>query len=526
MENSGIELLSPNEVVTCLYNKNATQKCRIGLADVVVYEGGIPARWYVTGKTGEIVQKRGTDLNIIGPRWMKVCSQSDSPYVAVMRQDQGVLKFLTPEAWRIFTDENKHDPSIVSLHCFIKGENYIVYRNSFKLKDRLGRFTSSTHSYPLRPKNGADDPVSTLYESQIHLTESRVGQIKNIMDLATNTVIRYLEMMLQIRVHDISIDYVIDKKSQIWMLWTSATKFTQSTLLVDELHLPHGEETVGRMSWAGDKYFEEKKENMTDEERSMEFDSSTIESSWAERSLHTTVESYAPSDNMPPEVTEVQVNSAVNIINISDRAHIKRLKANGNVPTNYAVTVSPTKRPTSDKFPQPFNCRGEYCKQFLEPVGNLKVDTENQKNHVLQKLFSTNELNRLRKDKKFGQIMEYGAAGPALAVISKKSIKLANQEKRGVASTVDLESWNTYPESPREKDIFKMNRKPGEEGLSEQGEIEQVRVRAFPLLLLCVCAALLNYLRRISSLPLLYPPFPSPDRSLYVVFVTFSHCLY
>ena len=60
-----VETLTPNEVVSCLYSKSAPEKCRIGLADAVLYEGGVPVRWYVTGKTGEILKKKKVDVTAV-----------------------------------------------------------------------------------------------------------------------------------------------------------------------------------------------------------------------------------------------------------------------------------------------------------------------------------------------------------------------------------------------------------------------------------------------------------------------------
>jgi phage terminase large subunit-like protein len=47
-----VSVLSSNEVVSCLWNKNAREKCRIGLADIILYEQSAPSKWYFTGKTG------------------------------------------------------------------------------------------------------------------------------------------------------------------------------------------------------------------------------------------------------------------------------------------------------------------------------------------------------------------------------------------------------------------------------------------------------------------------------------------
>eukprot|EP01037_Dinobryon_pediforme_P018000 gene18000-18237_t len=85
----------------------------------------------------------------------------------------------------------------------------------------------------------------------------KANQICNVLDLATSTVIRYVEMMLAIRILSIQIDYAIDKKSQIWMLWTSDARFTTrfDDLSTSDLGLHPAEAKVvhdrqGRMSWA------------------------------------------------------------------------------------------------------------------------------------------------------------------------------------------------------------------------------------------------------------------------------------
>ena len=59
---SEVEILSPNDVISCLWNKNAAEKCFIGLGDVLIYERGQPLRWYYTGKNGEVLKKRAVDI--------------------------------------------------------------------------------------------------------------------------------------------------------------------------------------------------------------------------------------------------------------------------------------------------------------------------------------------------------------------------------------------------------------------------------------------------------------------------------
>ena len=42
------------------------------------------------------------------------------------------------------------------------------------------------------------DSISMMNESDCKFNESKAGSLKNIMDLATSTVIRYIESMLEI----------------------------------------------------------------------------------------------------------------------------------------------------------------------------------------------------------------------------------------------------------------------------------------------------------------------------------------
>ena len=66
-----IEYLSQNEVISCLWSKSANEKCRVGLADILLYDDGKPIRHYVTGKTGEILKKKTVEISNIKERWEK-----------------------------------------------------------------------------------------------------------------------------------------------------------------------------------------------------------------------------------------------------------------------------------------------------------------------------------------------------------------------------------------------------------------------------------------------------------------------
>lgn len=465
-----IESFTSNEVISSLWNKNAVEKCRIGLADSLVYENGMPVRWYVTGKTGEVTKKRGVDLNIVTQRWINIADKNNSTIMAIIRQDKGILKFLTKESWDTFISD-KADSSILSAHCFINGDNNTIYRNTYELRDKLGRYNCSSHCYSFNiVQKDITSSVTTFYEESIKLSELKATSIRNILDLATNTVVRYMEMMLQIKIVRLTIDYVIDKKSQIWMIWAPDAQFVRTTKL-ENLSLPNPHpDKKGRMGWAGPKYFEEIEDNkvaLASSNGSLDIPANKL----GESSSPTT-RAFSPGktgrprsrsigdDNdsqVPMHVATAQVNTAADIVKDGDPKNRQRKnKNNSKQVDSYVVSSNENKEAVAavGNFPQPFKCKGDYCSFQVQPAGNLASRQDHQE-HLAQKLFTEKEILRLRKDKNFSQMMEFGADGPGLAVMTMRSVILARQERRGMAlSSSSNQPWMTYPESPRGKIKF------------------------------------------------------------------------
>lgn len=446
-----IESFSSNDVITSLWNKNAVEKCRIGLADVIVFEKGLASRWYVTGKTGEVTRKRGADMDTISQRWIKIKSQYDSPVVAMLRQDGGMTKFLTLDAWKSFIEEEHIDHSILSLHCFINGENHTVYRNSFKLRDKFGRYSCTTHTYSFPIDRNNMSSVITLHDSQIKLVESKANQIKSILDLATNTIIRYMEQMLNVKIVSMNVDYVVDKKSQIWMLWANDTKFVKAENLPLLNHIP--ETTIrdreGRMGWAGPKYFEELGNSTSIYSDTTGAPPSPGSTSPGKRKSS----EYQVGNDVSLEVAGSQVNTAASVTSQIQKPKTKRnIVAESAAAIPYHVqTATEFNAAAANSFPQPFKCRGDYCQFQVHTQGKLATSLEAPAHHLPGKLFSEKELTQLRKDKSFGTMMEFGSAGPALATMSMRSLILARQERRGLTNIGNLQPWNQYPQSPRSK---------------------------------------------------------------------------
>jgi hypothetical protein len=209
-----------------------------------------------------VLKKRSVDKNSLRDRWVRIAEQNGTNVIAIIRQKGNILKFLNNDAWETFTDNMKvPDDSILSIHCFVKSKKHTIYRNNFEVKDRTGRYVTTTYCYSYSVDDEDPETVTVFHEDAAKAYECKAGNICAIMDLATNTVVKYVEAMLGVKVLSLSVDYVIDSKSQLWMLWTSDAKVLVSgVVLADAVSsLPSGDRR-GRMGWAGPKYFEAENE--------------------------------------------------------------------------------------------------------------------------------------------------------------------------------------------------------------------------------------------------------------------------
>ena len=230
-----IATLTSNQVIDYLWNNNAEDKCRIGLVDAVVRDHDYIPRWYMTGKNGEVLRKQEGDMSALSQRWLRISAQNDSPYVAVLRYINGTAKFVRTAAWHEIMSGNLWgDETLMSMHCFVRGNNNLAYRSNYEVKDKQGRCAISTHSYPLYVENNNGFTGYTA-QGRITSTDSKATAINDVTKLATNTVVRYLERTRRIRIISLSIDYVIDRKSQLWMLWTGPARMVRDVALFDRV---------------------------------------------------------------------------------------------------------------------------------------------------------------------------------------------------------------------------------------------------------------------------------------------------
>lgn len=369
------------------------------------------------------------------------------------------------------------DDSILSVHCFIKSKLHTINRNNFELKDKTGRSLTSTYSYSYNIDESDPESITIFHENSARMYECKATNITNIMDLATSTVIRYLEIMLNIKVLKISIDYIIDQKSQLWMMWSSDAKIVYSNQLTDIPGLPSGDRS-GRMSWAGPKYFEAKLDSQLQEEeeqqqqqdlnnstslRSMSSSTTTNYMLQKNGNLNSTwnTNEFDKKADFPLAASQLQAASLTldNSVLESQTSLIQDSKRRSKL-VNSAPLSSPrniflsseNNQQIQGKFPDPFKCHGDYCNIQMRPVGSLTTD-KSTKEHSLEKIFTSKELGIMRKSPNYNRMMDFTATnGPGFAVITQKSIILARKERRNLTidKSEDIEDWRNYPITPRQ----------------------------------------------------------------------------
>lgn len=370
-----------------------------------------------------------------------------------MRQRGGILKFLREEAWIVFNESmDIIDDSIVSIHCFVASNKHTIYRNTYELKDKSGRAATTTHAYSYTLENQENEAVAIFNEENAVFYESKAHNIRSIMDLATNTVIRYVEAMLNVKVITLAIDYVIDSKSQLWMMWTSEAKVVQGNQLADiDIRGVVSGDRAGRMSWAGPKYFEAELELQG---RGGSANSQISPPRLGSSSKRLTEGSFELREPKADALTTAsQISTATTKIEDakSGTARSKR-RVNEALPSPRNIfSAADNSRQQQSFSTDPFKCKGDYCDVVLKQVGSLSSDNGREV-HIYDKFFTKREIEVLRRDKRFSQMMVYGAVnGPALAAIANSSIILARKERRDFETHKEDETdWKHYPLTPRQ----------------------------------------------------------------------------
>lgn len=356
--------------------------------------------------------------------------------MAILRQEDGLLKFFHEGMWDKWMDIDFSDvdASVLSLHCFVRGNSNLVYRNFFELKDNFGKFVTSTRSYKL--VTGDDStPVTMMSKEDYEFTELKAANIKSVMDLATSTVIKYLEMMLQTKVRSIYVDYVIDQKSQLWLLWTSEARLVHKELSMDSQRL----------------------------DSQMEYRESVLEGANASAAA--------------------QVDSTINFLRDSqaDTSMSSRIRSSGedNSAGFKVLPLDESKAESSSAS----RCKGDFCHVTLQSVGSL---ASHKNAPSVESFFTEEEQNMLNEYERYKSLSVPQPSSDSYDYIPMKSILLAREERRGKQALDNgmQDTWRDYPTSPRDANVFSAMRakerradKSREEGSNSEAVRASHRIR-------------------------------------------------
>jgi CheY-like chemotaxis protein/predicted nucleic acid-binding Zn-ribbon protein len=399
------EKLSNNEVVSSLWSPSAIEKCRLGLADTILFENGLPSRYFITGSSGEVKLQRSLQIPAVSARWLKISEQLSTQYVAVVRQP-GLTKFLTKDAFDSFFADSRQESSVLSIHSFLgSGHNSMIYRSFYNMNVSTGRFKTATHTYSVP----FQEPLYVLHEEKIRLNESRATSINKVTDLATTTVVRYVEKMLKVQIVEFVVDYVIDKKSQIWMLWSTKALFQLPSNSGNRL------DQFDSSAIQLNPFNSSPSSRAQSPSRDVRNDASSLS-----QQFHEMAEPYKKD----PRGAQVATVSATHTFGALDE--------------NSPVGKS--------KFPNPSNCKGDFCNLDIMTTGQLILDDKQASLHA-QHFFTDAEILHLRKDPRFTKMMEFGSGdrGYGTKEMNMRSIILARKEKRGLLHASAESSWLNFP---------------------------------------------------------------------------------
>ena len=221
-----------NEIMLRLCNPTAADRCRLGLADCLLYDNNQVKQWCITSSTGEVEVKTDLNLGKIYRRWAKIANQLTTSYIAVVKQREDSLTTFLPSNHFTSFESLESFSNISSVHCFLGCDNSpIIYRCRYL----DGNVSTYFYSLPLQSEPfQLQEKINDAGESNLSLSISQANSINRVTEKATVTIVQYLERDFQSPLRQIEVDYVIDSKSQIWMLWSSNAVLKDHRLLVRE----------------------------------------------------------------------------------------------------------------------------------------------------------------------------------------------------------------------------------------------------------------------------------------------------
>lgn len=410
---------TPEWLIASLWGPNAP-KVVLGLVDTILLQDGKPSLWLFTSKKGQVVKKKHIDKPDVVDRILKIALSSTSntsQRVAIGYFQDGHREVWTREAFlAVLASFPQLPKELVAIQPYIctKGQNLTLYRNEANRMDRNRTITSTVRTSLLNSKD-TTNVVSIPNNKIIFDIRSSASAINSKLDEITTGIIKQIERLRHIRVEKVGLDYAIDEDGQIWMLWAGKIQIS----------------SVPRVSKDTSSPAEiEKDQTMAAE----------------------TLLARANSTIVPTR--EIQ----------SKKQRQKK--------ESWAFGLTNDTVGARNSYPTPFKCSGKFC--------HLKVaESEKEKQSLIPKatkfLFSDAELKVLSQNQSKWSIK---SVDETLYTITYKSIALANDEKRGLEPSSEIETSTSRFMKQTESMTLKTNwaKSIGEIGGGASNYYRQVKV--------------------------------------------------
>jgi len=442
------------EIVAALHNASSRSRCPLGIVDTIVFDrDGAPLKWLFTGKTGEIVKKKAIQDSVVKDRFRRVALMSpanEKEWMCILRYTDASFEIMDSTAFgTMMTTFPPKETGVAAVQAYVqsKGTQGTFYRNKYSVVNDKGKVVSSTHSYATLPK---EISVLTgkvrLKNKDLEMTKSNANRLNQALDAATRTLVRFVESSQHVRVLEISVDYIVDEDSQLWVAWVSDARVAVGQAALDlRLAGLQLEDNTARTTWLGGEVAKEMhKQTSMNETRHGKFRSKREDEGG--RRDHATVEKMVES---AAEVVEAKprerkygekqpTQTDVPGYMIEEDRKVMGIAAVSDEDGQYMPPAPPKK---SD-FPTPYACQGDFCNMELAQPKSLQSDNL----ALAQKLFSSDRLAALRKTNRFDQLLRSVHRGDPLqyAELPFKSIALARKDGQG-----DLSKGTEPPGQPK-----------------------------------------------------------------------------
>ena len=222
--------------MSSLWDSRAASKCTVAILDTVFLTSEGPS-WLFTNRNGEVSKKRSVTGDAISSCFVRLAEHeadaNPQNRMAFLRYSDGSSKIVDKETLNSMLQRwPPSEPNLAAIQNYVPsaGSAGTVYRNSMRVVNDKGRVTTMTQSYTTVPREQVDSANVQCPEAV--LARSKATSLNQLLDSATRTVVRFLEGVHKCRVLNMSVDYIVDSKNQLWLAWVGdATVATGEAVL-------------------------------------------------------------------------------------------------------------------------------------------------------------------------------------------------------------------------------------------------------------------------------------------------------